>query len=555
MLKASDTTAPYSFSWDTLTATDGPHTLTAKAYDPSNNVGTSAGIAVTVANQQTGGGELLANGGFEGSAAPWVLSGNAYCSTGGYAHGGSGYTVLGYYNNASGTEYQTAAIPMTASGTLTFWLNVTSSETTANTVYDRLYVEVRSTAGVLLGTVATFSNLNKATAGVYTQRSFSLAAWKGQTVAPAVPCHDGRLARHELPRGRRVPPIGTALDAGGGGRPPGPSAPSRALTDAARGGKTRGFRFSKESWIAMSQPSRLVLVTALSALSLAATVAAQSPVPTGAAAVDEKAFKVDAPGLYANADLSYVLTSGNSSSSSLGFKGDVTRRFTRQSISFSAGGIRASSSPDVRIAVGTPSDFEVQIPEAEPTAEAYYGRGRYDYKLSERLYYTLGGGWERNRFSGIENRWVIDTGIGYIFLNNARTSFRGAAGITYTSEDYTVSSGQDGSFIGARVGWDFRQQLFSATTFSHSFIGDQSFEDSAARRFDAQFGVHVAMNARLGLKVNWRILYNNLPPSTEIPLLGPGGVPTGLTVLAPYKKTDQGLSVSLVFSVAPPKKG
>ena len=78
----------------------------------------------------------------------------------------------------------------------------------------------------------------------------------------------------------------------------------------------------------MSQPSRLVLVTALSTLALAATVQAQSPVPSGAPAVEEKAFKSDAPGLYANADLSYVLTSGNSSSSSLGFKGDVTRRFT-----------------------------------------------------------------------------------------------------------------------------------------------------------------------------------------------------------------------------------
>jgi hypothetical protein len=63
------------------------------------------------------------------------------------------------------------------------------------------------------------------------------------------------------------------------------------------------------------------------------------------------------------------------------------------------------------------------------------------------------------------------------------------------------------------------------------------------------------MSARLGLKVNWRILYNNLPPSAEVPLFTPSGVPTGLTVLAPYKKTDQGLSVSLVFSVAPPKKG
>jgi len=181
-LKASDTTAPHAFAWDTLTAADGPHTLTAKAYDPSNNVGTSAGVALSVQNQPSGGSELVVNGGFEGSATPWVLSGNAYRSTGGYPHAGAGYSVLGFYNNANGTEYHTVAIPATAAGTLSFWLNVSSSETTATTVYDRLYVEARSTAGVLLGTVATFSNLDKAAIGAYTLRSLSLAAWKGQTI-------------------------------------------------------------------------------------------------------------------------------------------------------------------------------------------------------------------------------------------------------------------------------------------------------------------------------------------------------------------------------------
>jgi Subtilase family/Bacterial Ig domain len=179
-LKASDTAAPWSFSWDTRTATNGSHTLSAKAYDPSGNVGTSAGVGVTVSNATTG--ELLVNGGFEGAAAPWVLSGNAYWSSGGYAHGGAGYTVLGYYNNASGAEYQTVTIPTTATGALTFWLNVTSSETTTTSVYDRLFVEVRSTTGTLLSTLATYSNLNKGTVGVYTQRSVSLAAWRGQTV-------------------------------------------------------------------------------------------------------------------------------------------------------------------------------------------------------------------------------------------------------------------------------------------------------------------------------------------------------------------------------------
>jgi putative salt-induced outer membrane protein YdiY len=306
----------------------------------------------------------------------------------------------------------------------------------------------------------------------------------------------------------------------------------------------------------MSQAVRAALAAALVALAAPSSRAQGNPAPTPAQAVDEKAFKLDAPGLYANADLSYVLTSGNSSSSSLGFKGDVTRRYTRHSIGFAAGGIRVSSSPsDARFAVGTPLDFEVEIPETEPTAAAYYGRGRYDYKLSERMFYTLGAGWERNRFAGIENRWLVDTGVGYILLSSDRTSFRAAGGLTYTSEDYTVETGRDGGFIGLRLGWDFRQLLFTGTTLTHTFIYDQSLEDSAAYRFDAQVGVHVAMNNRLGLKVNWRLLFNNDPPSTEVLLFTPGGVPTGLTVLAPFKKTDQGFSVSLVFSVAPPKKG
>ena len=37
-------------------------------------------------------------------------------------------------------------------------------------------------SGTLLATLATYSNLNKGTAGVYSQKSLSVAAYKGQTV-------------------------------------------------------------------------------------------------------------------------------------------------------------------------------------------------------------------------------------------------------------------------------------------------------------------------------------------------------------------------------------
>jgi Zn-dependent metalloprotease len=131
-----------------------------------------------------GGGELFVNGGFEGSASPWVGSGTGYfyVNPGNYPQAGTGYIYFGVNNSVSGQSYQQVAIPSTATGTLTFWLNVTSDETTTSTQYDKLFVEVRNTSGTLLTTLATYSNLNKGTAGVYSQKSFSLAAYKGQTV-------------------------------------------------------------------------------------------------------------------------------------------------------------------------------------------------------------------------------------------------------------------------------------------------------------------------------------------------------------------------------------
>jgi hypothetical protein len=52
-LGAEDTTSPYSTSWDTTTASDGTHVLTATARDAAGNQATAA-IAVEVANSASG---------------------------------------------------------------------------------------------------------------------------------------------------------------------------------------------------------------------------------------------------------------------------------------------------------------------------------------------------------------------------------------------------------------------------------------------------------------------------------------------------------------------
>src|SRR5207237_1250031 len=52
-LGAELATAPYSISWNTAAATNGPHTLTAVARDAAGNSATSPAISVTVSGDTT----------------------------------------------------------------------------------------------------------------------------------------------------------------------------------------------------------------------------------------------------------------------------------------------------------------------------------------------------------------------------------------------------------------------------------------------------------------------------------------------------------------------
>jgi hypothetical protein len=62
VLKGTDTTSSYSYSWVTTSYSNGAHTLYTKAYDAAGNVGTSASRSVTVSNTVVDDGGLLTAG-------------------------------------------------------------------------------------------------------------------------------------------------------------------------------------------------------------------------------------------------------------------------------------------------------------------------------------------------------------------------------------------------------------------------------------------------------------------------------------------------------------
>jgi hypothetical protein len=127
--------------------------------------------------------QLLGNNGFESGNTTWSASSGVITnSSSESARSGSYYAWLdGYGKATTDTLSQTVTIPSgCTTAALSFYLHVDTAETSTSTAYDTLKVQVLNSSGTVLGTLATYSNLNAA--GGYTQRSFSLASYAGQTV-------------------------------------------------------------------------------------------------------------------------------------------------------------------------------------------------------------------------------------------------------------------------------------------------------------------------------------------------------------------------------------
>ena len=120
-------------------------------------------------------GNKLANPGFESGNVSWTASSGVITTDSGQAaHGGSYKAWLdGYGSSHTDTLSQSVTIPAGCRATFSFWLHIDSAETTTGTAYDKLTVKAGST------TLATYSNLNKATG--YVQRSFDISSLAGTT--------------------------------------------------------------------------------------------------------------------------------------------------------------------------------------------------------------------------------------------------------------------------------------------------------------------------------------------------------------------------------------
>ncbi|MFJ9101758.1 hydrolase [Streptomyces sp. NPDC102405] len=127
--------------------------------------------------------QLLGNNGFESGSSTWSATSGVITNSGDEsARTGSYYAWLAGYGSAhTDTLSQSVTVPASCTAaTFSFYLHVDTAETSTSTAYDTLKVQLLNSSGTVLSTLATYSNLNAASG--YTQRSFSLAGYAGQTV-------------------------------------------------------------------------------------------------------------------------------------------------------------------------------------------------------------------------------------------------------------------------------------------------------------------------------------------------------------------------------------
>lgn len=249
-----------------------------------------------------------------------------------------------------------------------------------------------------------------------------------------------------------------------------------------------------------------------------------------------------------SAELSYVMTAGNSENSTFGFKNVLTRTWERSLLTIRAEGIRAESTDIVRRAVGTPDSFIVLESRTNRlAAERYFLGGQYDRKITDRVYWDVAGAWERNRFAGIENRWVVGAGVGYVWLDRDDMKFKTDGSLTGNRQEDSAT-GESHSYAGLRASSDFLWKLTASTTYQNHLVLEENLSDTADWRGDMINSLSVAMSKKLALKASLEWQYFNQPANAAVALENPLGTLTGEVVFEQLRKLDTIFTTLLVVN-------
>lgn len=135
---------------------------------------------------------------------------------------------------------------------------------------------------------------------------------------------------------------------------------------------------------------------------------------------------------------------------------------------------------------------------------------KYDLFLSKNVFANAEGLFEKDTFQNLTLRTTLGAGLGYQFLESARATVAGVAGLAYVSEDYT--NAPQTRTPSAR--WSLRTEFTLVPDRVKVFHKHEGFYDFAERnaiRFFADQGIRVTVYENLFVNFEYDLRYNGAP--------------------------------------------
>jgi putative salt-induced outer membrane protein YdiY len=199
----------------------------------------------------------------------------------------------------------------------------------------------------------------------------------------------------------------------------------------------------------------------------------------------------DPPPLWdASLGASFVGTSGNSDTSTLGADASLHRRWPVWKIEGTFSAVRT-----------TDSGLE--------TAERYLGTVRGDRTISTLLSFTAGERAEHDPLAGMDFRSVTDVGLNWALVRDARWKFDALTSLAVNHEDPVLGDGRNDPIAVLQALSKIVLGAAADTTQRFTFYPD--FSDSSAYRAEAEVTAQAAMNSRLALKIGYLWRHSNEP--------------------------------------------
>lgn len=190
------------------------------------------------------------------------------------------------------------------------------------------------------------------------------------------------------------------------------------------------------------------------------------------------------------AELSFVSTSGNTDTQTLGVGTEVSYKPDPWSAVFKGGFVRAESDGD-------------------PKARSLDLSLRGGYKLSKEIELFGICAYYENGFAGIDNRWAEDLGVAWTVLSNAPHKLKLEGGFGYTKEARTT--GDDLSFATARAALGYRWAISKTAEFAEDIAFVADLKESNDWRIANVTAVSATITSILSLKVSYTLNYLNAP--------------------------------------------